>query len=120
MKYLTDEHIPLLLAQLLRTAGIDVRTAQECGLLGQPDEELLAFAAQESRCLVTANVRDFPRIARDFAAHDERHAGIACGFGTMPTTEAQHVAAQLVRLHEQYPHGVDFDLFVYLIRSKYS
>lgn len=120
MKYLTDEHVPLLLAALLRRAGVDVLTAQECGLLHTPDRDLLLYAAQSGRCLITANVRDFPNLAREFAEQGIQHAGIACGFGSIPTNQAPEISAFLVRLHEQYPEGAYPDFFVYLSKSRYS
>lgn len=120
MKYLTDEHIPLLLAQLLRAAGIDVRTAQECGLLGRPDEELLAFAAQEGRCLVTANFEDFPGLTQTFAEYGRPHAGVVCATTPLYTSDSPWVSAALIRLHTEFPEGA-YPYFLYwLSKSRNS
>ena len=120
MKYLTDEHIPLLLAQLLRAAGIDARTVQECGLRGQPDEQVLQFAATEDRCVVTSDGADFEKLTRAFATQNLPHAGVVCVVGSITTDQASSFCAGLVRLHQQYPDGAYPCYFDYLTRSRNS
>lgn len=60
--YFTDEHIAPAIASGLRKRGVDVLTIVEAGLLGAEDEDLLAFARDEERVIVTQD-RDFLRIA---------------------------------------------------------
>jgi hypothetical protein len=66
------------IARVLRQAGHDVRAAdEERALDGWSDTDLLALAAREDRIMVTFNVHDFPRIAREWAEAGEQHAGCA-------------------------------------------
>jgi hypothetical protein len=74
-----DAHISAhRLGQALRRAGHDVRSAdEERALDGWTDADLLALASQEGRIMVTFNVRDFPRLAREWAEAGRTHAGCA-------------------------------------------
>lgn len=65
MKFLADECVYYVTTQLLRTWGYDVLTAQEVGLAGKPDEEVLAYSVKHERVLITidmdfSNIRRFP------------------------------------------------------------
>jgi hypothetical protein len=56
-------HAPAV-AEALRGRGHDViAVAERPDLRAMADEDLFAWAAQESRCLVTENVKDFRRIS---------------------------------------------------------
>lgn len=72
IRYHLDEHIGRSVAEGLRRRGIDVTTTLEALLIGASDEEQLAFAAQNSRVLVT-------RDPHFLAMHQNgvEHAGIA-------------------------------------------
>jgi hypothetical protein len=60
----TNENFPLPVVQELRRLGHDVLTTADAGRSGQsiPDREVLAFATEEARALVTLNRRDFFRL----------------------------------------------------------
>ena len=91
--FLLDEHIPSAVAQALRQRQIDVRTANEAGLLNAPDTDYSARAHAEMRVLVT-QASDFLRLH----AQQEPHAGIVyCEQGSR--TIGQLVAG-LVLIHE--------------------
>ncbi|MEM8639776.1 MAG: DUF5615 family PIN-like protein [Cyanobacteria bacterium P01_G01_bin.54] len=47
------------LVNLLRAAGHDVVTANEAGIMGLPDEEVLDYARQQNRVVLTRNCGDF-------------------------------------------------------------
>jgi len=70
---LLDEMYPPALARQLRENGHDVVAALdvEVGLSSRSDEDVLAWAARNNRCVVTENVRDFARLASAMP-----HAGI--------------------------------------------
>jgi hypothetical protein len=75
----TNENFPLPAVEELRKRGHDVLTIQETGKAGQAmtDEEVLDFANQERRILLTLNRRHFIKL------HNKRHrhSGIlACTF----------------------------------------
>lgn len=71
---LLDEMYPPSLAQRLRDAGHDVLAVLDIqvGLASYSDDDVLAWAARNDRCIVTENVRDFARLA----ALAVPHAGI--------------------------------------------
>jgi predicted nuclease of predicted toxin-antitoxin system len=59
--FYTNENFPIKVAQYLRQMGHDVLTSHEAGKANQriPDEEVLAFAAESGRILLTLNRWDF-------------------------------------------------------------
>lgn len=61
-----DEQFPRVVRELLRNFGHDVLTVQEAGKANQsiPDEEVLNFAIQEKRAILTLNRYDFIRLHR--------------------------------------------------------
>jgi predicted nuclease of predicted toxin-antitoxin system len=69
-----NENFPLPVVEALRTAGHDVLTVAETGKAGQvsPDEDVLEFADQDDRILLTLNRKHFIRLHRAGV----RHAGI--------------------------------------------
>jgi predicted nuclease of predicted toxin-antitoxin system len=65
MKFFVDECVYSVTTQLLRSRQHDVVTAQDAGLSGRPDEEILAYAVEHGRILITidmdfSNIRRFP------------------------------------------------------------
>ena len=62
---LLDEMYPPSLAEKLRAQGHDVVAALtvEVGLASRSDDDVLAWAARNRRCVVTENIRDFARLA---------------------------------------------------------
>jgi hypothetical protein len=66
-----DEMYPPALAQRLCANGHDVVAVLdvEVGLASKSDEDVSAWAARNSRCVVTENVSDFARLAGQGFAH---------------------------------------------------
>ena len=65
MKFFVDECVYAVTTQLLRNQQHDVVTVQDAGLSGKPDEEVLAYAVEHRRVLITidmdfSNIRRFP------------------------------------------------------------
>jgi predicted nuclease of predicted toxin-antitoxin system len=87
-----DEQFPKVVSQLLSDMGHDVLTVQEAGKgnLGIPDEEVLLFAIEENRAVVTLNRDDFIRLHRA----DPQHCGI------IVCTNDPDRARMAIRLHE--------------------
>lgn len=67
------------LVQALRLRGADIQTALEAGLVGRPDEEQLAHAAETGRVLYTFNVGDFMHLHSEYMTAGREHAGIIFG-----------------------------------------
>ncbi|WP_349257866.1 DUF5615 family PIN-like protein [Iamia sp.] len=55
MRFLIDECLSTLVADLLRAAGHNALHLAERNLLGQPDEDVMAAAVDEGRVLVSAD-----------------------------------------------------------------
>ena len=61
LRLLFDENINrrVLRGLKLRLPGLDYKTAQEVGLKGTPDPDVLASAAEQNRILVTHDLKKF-------------------------------------------------------------
>ena len=76
-RFYADEQYPYPVVEYLRVLGHDVLTVQEAGNGNQriPDSDVLAFATQEGRAVLTQNRKDFIELHRQ----QFDHAGIiAC------------------------------------------
>jgi hypothetical protein len=74
-----NENFPLPVVETLRQFGHDVITVSETGKAAQAwlDEDVLEFASQDDRALLTLNRKHFIRLHR----RDAEHAGIVvCTF----------------------------------------
>jgi predicted nuclease of predicted toxin-antitoxin system len=60
-RLLADENFPLPVVLVLRSAGHDVRTALEAGLLATADPVVLAAATADARAVLTQD-RDYIRL----------------------------------------------------------
>lgn len=78
MRILLDAHVSgRRVGRALRTGGHDVLALDQDETLSRlPDGEVLALAAQEHRVVVTFNVSDFARLAREWAEARRSHAGL--------------------------------------------
>jgi len=106
-RFYSNENFPLRAVVCLRALGHDVLTSLEAGRANQriPDADVLRFATEQSRAVLTLNRLDFFRLHRDLAG---RHAGIiAC-------TQNRDSAALAERIHDAVE--ADPDLNSKLIR----
>ena len=76
MKLLIDEMYPAALAEGLRAAGIDARTAAELSKAGSSDAELFACAIAGGYVLLTENVAGFAAIAAQHSSAGGHHPGL--------------------------------------------
>lgn len=83
MRLFLDAHISgPRIARALRQRGYDVRAAdEERQLDGLDDEQLLELAVEESRVMVTFDVKDFTVLARRWAEAGRSHAGLGIVVG---------------------------------------
>ena len=73
MKFLIDEDISPSVARILcERLLVDAVAVRDRGLLGASDQEVLEYAFNEDRIVVTANIKDFEKFAKAI----EVHAGI--------------------------------------------
>ena len=76
MKILLDAHISgKTMGRALSEGGHDVR-ALDSELEALSDPQVLELAAVEGRVLVTANIRDFEPLLREWAGEGRPHAGV--------------------------------------------
>ena len=71
-----NENLSPRLAEQLRKHGFDVTTSHEMGMLAEPDDVQLAFAATEHRAIVSFNVRDFAPLHDEYALAGREHWGL--------------------------------------------
>ncbi len=107
MRLLLDAHIDPVVAQALRKRGHDVISVLELGpdRYQASDAELLTFAGDERRAVVTRNVRDFVLLHAFWAGQEQAHSGIVLIHArTIPEGDrgAEILALeQLLRAHPQ-------------------
>jgi hypothetical protein len=90
-----NENFPLPVVEALREAGHDVITVSETGKADQswPDVDVLEFASQDDRALLTLNRKHFIRLHRQ----SSDHAGIiACTFDPDFTAQAGRIHNAIV------------------------
>lgn len=86
----SNENFPLPVVEALRQLGHDVLTIQETGKAGDamPDPDVLEYASELGRTLLTLNRRDFIRLH----LKSSRHQGIiACTFDPDFSGQAQRI-----------------------------
>ena len=76
LKLYLDEDVDPFLAQTLRDRGIDCVSTRAMGKRGLSDADQLAYAIHEGRMILTFNVKDFVRLAQEYATTGRRHSGI--------------------------------------------
>ena len=91
---LLDEMYPPAPAKRLRDNGHDVVAVLdvEVGLASRSDEDVLAWAARNNRCVVTENVSDFARLVSLGVAH--------CGIVFVLAQRFPRTSRGLVRLRD--------------------
>jgi predicted nuclease of predicted toxin-antitoxin system len=96
MKFIIDEDLsPRVARYLCQEFCFDAIAVRDRGLLGATDREVLEYAFKEDRILVTANIRDFEKLA----GAAEIHAGIVLIIeGDLLAAEQIELMATVVRV----------------------
>jgi predicted nuclease of predicted toxin-antitoxin system len=110
VKLILDENISPRVAKTLKTEnGVDVCHIRDRGLLGATDHEVLNRAFGEDRILVTANVKDFRKLARA----RELHAGIIfIEDGNLCYEEQLIIVRRAITVLRRQPDMVNRALFI--------
>lgn len=74
--YIDEDAMDNDLVAALRARGVVVITALDAGLVGRPDDQQLAFAADQGCVLYTFNVSDFYRLHAAWVKAGREHAGM--------------------------------------------
>jgi hypothetical protein len=106
MRFFLDEDLPPTAAVVARSFGVDIVRAHESGRRGLPDDVQLALAAQDIRCLVTRNVRDFERLTLEFQDAGYAHAGVLFVTTSLPNRRYAAIAEAVVRYNQEHPDGL--------------
>jgi len=64
IKLIADEHIPKGVINRLKIWDIDIKSLNETELIGYPDKKILHYAKEDERVVLTADQKDFPRLAK--------------------------------------------------------
>lgn len=90
--FYTNENFPIRVVQRLREMGHDVLTSHEAGKANQrvPDDEVLAYATELDRILLTLNRWDFIELHNK----SDEHAGIVV------CTQNPDLLQQAEQIHE--------------------
>ena len=106
-----DEHVPLLLTELLRAQGHDVLTAYEAGMSHQKhsDGTQLRYATSQGRAMFTFDKVDYIDLSHEWAEAGHHHSGIVV---TNRRSEYE-LRDRLLWLFSAYPDGIE-DLFLYI------
>ncbi len=66
VKFYSNENFPMEMVYLLRSLGYDVLTSYEAGQANQkiPDEQVLIYATNAARIVITENIAIFSQINR--------------------------------------------------------
>ena len=75
-KLLLDECVWAKMASNLRSEGFDVLHVIEVGISGIQDDEILQYATDNGRAVLTFNIKDFILLAKQCYASGKPHAGI--------------------------------------------
>jgi predicted nuclease of predicted toxin-antitoxin system len=96
MKFIIDEDLsPQVARYLCQEFCFDAIAVRDRGLLGATDREVLDYAFKEDRMLITANIRDFEKLA----SAAEIHAGIILMLdGDLRAAEQIEVMSTVIRV----------------------
>jgi len=112
-----DRHVITRLAEDLVQRGFDCITTQEAGNDSASDEEQLAFAASQSRAILTFNIRDFAALQNQWAREGRGHAGIVVS-RQFSTRQYGVLLSRMLRLLEQMSADEIVSNFMHLERFK--
>lgn len=97
LKFLLDEDLPPLAAEISRSLGCDAVSVHDLGRRGIADDEQLRFAAREERVFVTRNRDDFRALTLEFHRAGERHPGVLAVGRKLPNNRPERIAHALKR-----------------------
>jgi Domain of unknown function (DUF5615) len=106
VRLLLDEMFsPQIAAELVKRGHDVVAVAADPGLVGLPDEQVLEWATDQGRCLVTENVKDYQVLRRATAAQGRAHAGLLYADPRRFPRDRRFVGALVVALDKAIAAG---------------
>ncbi|KAB8318563.1 hypothetical protein SD81_015145 [Tolypothrix campylonemoides VB511288] len=121
-KFYANENFPLDLVQELRRFGYDVLTSSEAGQVNQSisDEDVLNFAHEKQRVIITLNREDFISLHRQGKKHsgilickeDRDYKGQAEKIHEFIVSDTRPLTGRLIRIKKQNQKGSSTQVFV--------
>ncbi len=121
-KFYANENFPLDLVQELRQLDYDVLTSYDAGQANQSisDEEVLNFANEQGRVVITLNREDFISLHKQGQKHsgiiickeDRDYQGQAQKIHEFITQTTQPLTSKLIRIKKQNQKGISKQVFV--------
>jgi predicted nuclease of predicted toxin-antitoxin system len=115
LKFYSNENFPLEMVDLLRRRGYDVLTSYEAGQANQkiPDDEVLMYATNAGRIVITENRQDFINLHSTTSNHagivickaDRDYAGKVQVLHDFFTQDTQPMDNRLLRVMKQNLKG---------------
>lgn len=105
LRFLLDEDMSDRVAAGLRARDVDAVSVHEIDRANRriPDEEQLAFAAEQGRVLVTYNRADYQTLDAAWRIEGRQHAGILwCSERTLPRRAIGDLIRALVAMAEEH------------------
>jgi Domain of unknown function (DUF5615) len=118
----SNENLSIDLVKMLRELNYDVLTSYQAGQANQgiPDNEVLAYATANNRCVVTFNRDDFVALHRSGVNHagiiickdDRDYLGQAQALHAYLATQTLPLENRLIRVQRQNQRGSSQQIFV--------
>ncbi|MEG4918038.1 DUF5615 family PIN-like protein [Microcoleus sp. B7-D4] len=115
LKFYSNENFPIAMVDLLRARGYDVLTSYEAGQANQknPDDEVLMYATNAGRVVITENRQDFINLHSTTSNHagivickaDRDYAGKVQVLHEFFTQDTQPMDNRLLRVMKQNLKG---------------
>jgi predicted nuclease of predicted toxin-antitoxin system len=115
LKFYSNENFPIAMVDLLRSRGYDVLTSYEAGQANQkiPDDEVLMYATNAGRVVITENRQDFINLHCTTSNHpgiiickaDRDYAGKVQVLHDFFTQDTQPMDNRLLRVMKQNIKG---------------
>lgn len=115
MLFFLDEMLRSTIAEIAtRDYGLDVISSHRSGRDSLADDQQLLLAAQEGRCVVTKNDKDFRRETQRFQSDGLPHAGVLVISRRLATNQYAAIARALAYYNERHPDGLPPYMLDYL------
>ena len=121
-RFCSNENFPLDLVKELRQRGYDVLTSYEAGTANQSisDENVLKFAQERGRIVITLNREDYIALHKQGKAHsgiyickeDRDYQGQAEKIHEFILNASQTLEGRLIRIKKQNQKGASTQVFV--------
>jgi predicted nuclease of predicted toxin-antitoxin system len=97
LRFLLDEDLPPMAAEVARGLDLDVLSVHELGRIVPAARDQLRFASEEGRIFLTRNHRDFIELTVEFYRAGEAYSGVLLVRRNLPNDRPERIAHALKR-----------------------